>query len=320
MLDPEAQSRRLIGDWSIERFNREIRERRVARFDAAFAPSVWPPLYDVGRLDAALTGAVIPLPFIDVYRDGQLVKLADMQHRSGKSSVAILAAQLREGATVRVRELQTFDAAIAGLTAAVQRLFAVRAQVNLYLTPPSSEGFPPHFDITDAFIVQCSGAKSWTIFHHYADRKELPLAQTPWEPQRYTPEGQGDCMLLSAGDVLYVPRGAMHSAACLDRASLHLTISLSALTVADLLAREVTRFAESNVELRRRALWAEQADTAELTAQVRSHFRRLAQLADSRAWVEAERQAIWVDAGPLAGDGVLAACLAQLEATVATGG
>ena len=39
-----------------------------------------------------------------------------------------------------------------------------RSQINLYLTPPFATGFPAHFDVTDVFIVQCSGAKSWTVF------------------------------------------------------------------------------------------------------------------------------------------------------------
>ena len=307
-------SRRLTGPLSIARFNDEVRERRFARFAGAFGPQDIAAVYDLGRLSSAVARAVIPPHFIDIHSGGQLVKLADMQSKSGKSSMTLLIEQLRSGATIRVRELQTFDAGIAALVSEVQRVFEARSQLNLYLTPPATSGFAPHFDTTDVFIVQCTGGKQWTVFEQYADQQTLPLMETPWEPQRYKPQGAGTTMELTAGDVLYLPRGAMHTAACLNQTSLHLTISLSPLTVADVLVREVKRFAEANVALRQRALWSLGADTDALTAEIRRQFHELARVADARDAVEAERRVFGADDGGGAGGGALVACLADLEA------
>ena len=37
------------------------------------------------------------------------------------------------------------------------------AQANAYITPPSSRGFDPHYDVHDVFVLQTSGHKHWTV-------------------------------------------------------------------------------------------------------------------------------------------------------------
>jgi NAD(P)-dependent dehydrogenase (short-subunit alcohol dehydrogenase family) len=36
-------------------------------------------------------------------------------------------------------------------------------QVNAYITPPSSRGFSPHYDVHDVFVLQVAGEKHWRI-------------------------------------------------------------------------------------------------------------------------------------------------------------
>lgn len=311
--DVREVAQRLTGALSIERFNSEIRERKFSHFEATLTSQDAAAVYDQRRLDAALAGAVIPPHFIDLYSGSQLVKLADVQSKSGQTGSALIVSHLRQSATIRVRELQMFDAGIASLVQGVQRAFDARSQVNLYLTPPSSTGFPPHFDNTDVFILQCVGAKSWTVFEQYADQQPLPLMETPWEPARYQPQGAGKSLVLKAGDVLYLPRGTMHAAACLRQPSLHLTISLTPLTVADVMISEVKRLARRNVQLRQRAVWTQQGDTAALRAEIRRHFRDLAATADVQSVIDAEREVLSGSDEARAAAGALIACLAELE-------
>lgn len=35
---------------------------------------------------------------------------------------------------------------------------------NAYLTPPGSQGFAPHYDDIDAFILQLEGRKRWSLY------------------------------------------------------------------------------------------------------------------------------------------------------------
>src|SRR5690606_25411236 len=97
-----------------------------------------------------------------------------------------------------------------------------------------------------------AGLKDWTVYADYASQVELPLPVTDWNPDRYTPRAVAETLTLKPGDVLYLPRGTMHSAACSTRESMHLTLAIASTTYADLLARAAEVAADANVELRRR--------------------------------------------------------------------
>lgn len=296
-------SRRLIGGMDIRDFNREVREQRVAKFDAAMPAEALKELYSLSRLESALVREEVPMLCIDVFADGLLRKLVDVQWKSGKSSLAVVVDQVRRGATIRVRDVQKFDPRLCRFAGEIQRVFAAGSQINVYLTPPTEAGFPPHFDTTDVFIVQCAGLKEWKIFHDYTDKTELPLPDTFWDPERFKPSGSVEDVTLGPGDVLYLPRGAMHQAFCAERESMHLTISLAPVTFADLLARELKRIAETDIALRRRLPWSiESGDVEfkELTAQARERVIELADRLDAGTVLRAEQRALQADpdAGP----------------------
>jgi ribosomal protein L16 Arg81 hydroxylase len=305
---------------AIQDFNCDVRERRVAKFDAAIDPEVLSELYSLSRLESAFAREEIPPLFVDVFSGGQLAKLVDVQHKSGKSGLAVVADHLRRGATIRVRDVQKFDARLNRFAAEIQWFFAAQSQINVYLTPPAREGFAPHFDITDVFIVQCVGRKEWKIFHDYADKMELPLPDTPWDPDRYKPSTPAEAMTLCPGDVLYLPRGAMHQAFCTDRESMHLTISLVPVTFADLLARELRRIAESDIELRLRVPWTTSSGDSELTelaTRVRERVIGLAEQIDVGALLRAEQRSLQTDP-EAASMGVLESAIASRLEPAAT--
>lgn len=255
-FDARFMARRLIGGMDIRAFNDEVRERRAARFEAAIDAEQVGQLFDLARLESLFASDAIPLAYVDIFDDGHLKRLVDMQKKSGKTGLAMMADRFCGGSTIRVRDVDRFDMRLGQFASEVRRHFAAQSQVNVYVTPPTKAGFPPHFDITDVFIVQCLGRKEWRVFHDYAGRIDLPLVDTNWDPDRFRPSGTPDSITLSAGDVLYLPRGLMHQASCTDRASMHLTISIAPLTFADLISRELQRVAARNIQFRQRVPWS----------------------------------------------------------------
>jgi ribosomal protein L16 Arg81 hydroxylase len=194
---------------------------------------------------------------------------------------------------VRVRDLDRFDARMNQFAGDVRRLFAAEAQVNVYLTPPARAGFPPHFDITDVFIVQCVGSKQWEIFHDYSNKTELPLTRTRWDHDKFRPSAPPEAMTLHAGDVLYLPRGVMHQAFCTERESVHLTVSVVPLTFGDFIGKMLEQAADGDIELRRRLPWPDEhepSDYEALVALVRERIDRLAAQIDVGALLRAERR------------------------------
>nr|WP_232372657.1 cupin domain-containing protein [Acuticoccus mangrovi] len=268
---------RLVGGQTIHHFNEEVRERRWAHYPGAFSQDDISSLfYTVDALEADVGAARVRPEAVDVFTKGQLVRLGDLQHKTGRSHLAVLIDQLRQGSMVRIRDLQDARQEVQQTLRRLEQLFLAACQVNLYLAPAGGAGFPAHFDISDAFIVQCAGAKDWTIYDDYVDQTDLPSADTPWEPERYTPLGSGKSMVLRAGDVLYLPRGVMHAARCTDEHSLHLTISMESLTYADVLLSEIRRLAHDVPELRRRVPWSWDGRDDGLTGTLRAQMHMLA--------------------------------------------
>src|SRR6185295_14803797 len=145
----EPGSPSLIGGMSTQDFNDRIREKKPERFAAAIDPARVAELYSLARLDALMSREALPLSQIDVFRDGHLIRLADMQRKSGQSGLEVVADNFRAGATIRVRDAARFDAGLDRFARDVERRFAARVDVNVYLTPPGQVGFAPHFDVTD---------------------------------------------------------------------------------------------------------------------------------------------------------------------------
>jgi hypothetical protein len=105
-------------------------------------------------------------------------------------------------------------------------------QVNAYITPPSSRGFSPHYDVHDVFVLQVAGEKHWRIHEPVlAD----PLRTQPWTDREAEVAAAAEAepvidAVLRPGDVLYLPRGFLHSATALGEISAHLTIGIHPVT------------------------------------------------------------------------------------------
>jgi hypothetical protein len=299
-FDVGMLTRSLIGGMEIQRFDVEVREKRVAKFEAAIGEEQLDQLYSLAKLEGLLKIEAIPTGYVDIFDGGQLRRLVDVQNKSGKTSLAVITENLQKGATIRVRDADKFDAQLSHFVKDVQRYFAAASQINVYLTPPSEAGFPPHFDTTDVFIVQCVGSKEWKIFHEYTNKTELPVMETPWDADRFKPSGPDESITLRPGDVLYLPRGAMHEAFCAERESMHLTISIASLTFADLIAKTLRAAAESDIAFRRRVPWSVESGESgcrELAAEVRELTLGLADRIDVGALLKRERDALYSEPG-----------------------
>lgn len=50
------------------------------------------------------------------------------------------------------------------MNATLQEYFHCMVGINVYLTPPNSQGFAPHFDDIEAFVLQIEGKKRWKLY------------------------------------------------------------------------------------------------------------------------------------------------------------
>ncbi|MEU4970506.1 JmjC domain-containing protein [Streptomyces smyrnaeus] len=130
---------------------------------------------------------------------GQSIPMVNMQRLGGL---------LREGATLIMDQLNTFDPTMEVACRALQWWSHERVQVNVYLTTNEASGFPLHWDDHDVVIVQLAGEKEWEVrntsrpapMYRDADPNTTPSEEGVWSG------------VMKPGDVMHIPRGFWHQA------------------------------------------------------------------------------------------------------------
>ena len=211
------------------------------------APAYYAELLSVADLDVVLGTHAASHPDIKLVRGDGDVAPGEYTNDDGRIQPLDVARHFDGGATVIFNQLHKRVPALARLCAALGRRFSSRVQTNVYLTPPEAQGFAPHWDTHDVFVLQISGTKRWSI---YDTRVRLPLRGQRFE--RGTPPGDvSDEFELGPGSAVYLPRGLMHSARSTGEASLHVTLGLTAFTWAEFLVESVAAAALEEEALRR---------------------------------------------------------------------
>ncbi|MYH26009.1 MAG: hypothetical protein F4156_12405 [Holophagales bacterium] len=211
------------------------------------APAYYAGLLSVSDLDTVLGTHSAGHRDIKLVRADGDVASREYANDAGRVQPLEVARHFDDGATIIFNQLQTRVPTLARLCGALGRRFSSRAQTNVYLTPPEEQGFAPHWDTHDVFVLQISGTKRWSI---YDTKVKLPLRGQGFE--RGTPPGDvTDELELGPGSALYIPRGLMHSARSTGQTSLHITLGLTAFTWAEFLVESVTAAALEEESLRR---------------------------------------------------------------------
>ncbi|XP_020279466.1 bifunctional lysine-specific demethylase and histidyl-hydroxylase NO66 [Pseudomyrmex gracilis] len=130
------------------------------------------------------------------------------------------------GCSVRMCNPEAYVPQLHKLSATLQEVFNCSVRSNWYLTPPNSQGFAPHYDDVEAFILQIEGKKRWKLYKPRSENEYLPR----YSSENFDQSEIGEPILdtiVDAGDLLYLPRGTIHQAMTIDNShSLHLTLSV----------------------------------------------------------------------------------------------
>lgn len=135
-------------------------------------------------------------------------------------------ALFNSGATFVIQAGQRYFNHLSHCCVQLSKKFKAPVQANLYITPDQSQGFNPHWDTHDVFVLQISGTKTW---HLYGFEKELPVKGQSFVSKDYNKEPLHTIQLMP-GDFLYVPRGYVHDAVADNGISSHITIGVLSFT------------------------------------------------------------------------------------------
>jgi len=204
-------------------------------------------------VDEMIAERGVRAPFIRMAKDGDVLQRSCYLGPAGfgaeipdQVDSAKVLAEFASGATIVLQGLhRLWPPLIAFVRQAVDD-FGHPVQANAYVTPPTSRGFDPHYDVHDVFVLQVAGQKRWVVQEPVHPH---PMPSQPWTQHRSAIaervlEDPAIDTVLSPGDALYLPRGWVHSALALDRTSIHLTIGISPTTGLDVARAVVEQFAD----------------------------------------------------------------------------
>eukprot|EP00753_Platysulcus_tardus_P020065 PLAT772.1.p1 GENE.PLAT772.1~~PLAT772.1.p1 ORF type:complete len:549 (-),score=242.69 PLAT772.1:41-1633(-) len=129
------------------------------------------------------------------------------------------------GCSVRLTKPQQHVRPLWRLLSALEEAWGSFAGCNAYLTPAGKQGFSPHYDDIEAFVMQLEGCKAWRVYAPRGAGEILPRYSSGNFEEGEVGEPILD-VILRPGDLLYMPRGFIHQArSCEETHSLHITVS-----------------------------------------------------------------------------------------------
>ena len=249
-------------------------------------PERYADLLTLDMLDHFIASADLREGMVDLANQkNRISRDTYVDDRGRVSAVGIVENYLR-GATIILPHLHDSMLNLSEFCRSLEEVFSCHVQTNIYLTPhvsrdgTSNQGFPPHYDNHDVFVMQIAGAKAWRF---YGVPVETPFRGEEFQLGRHQPGEVTREFTMNPGDCVYIPRGLMHDAENAGEApSLHITVGLITKTWADLLLEAISELALSQPGFRR-SLPAGFAAREFDREEARQHFNALTQLIASEA-------------------------------------
>jgi len=212
----------LISPIDVSTFYKEHWEKQplhIARDDPSFCKSVFSTkaMEKIVREQVVLYGKNMNVTSYDGKRE--------THDPEGRVYPAVMWDYYNNGCSLRFLNPQTFHTRVWKLCSTLQDHFQSMVGANVYLTPPGTQGFAPHWDDVEVFLLQLEGKKHWKLHSHRTPEEKL----SRFSSKNLDQSDVGPPMMeldLSPGDLLYLPRGTIHQGNCLpDHHSLHITFS-----------------------------------------------------------------------------------------------
>ncbi len=216
--------------------NWENEPLHIRRADAGF----YDALLTNGDVETAIASGGLRFPAIQLAKDGSFFPPEAFTRtiRSGDDlftgipNLDRIRAEYQAGATISLPGFQRAWAPLGAFAAAVEEEFDHAVHANVYLTPGNCAGFAPHFDTHEVFVLQIAGSKRWRV---HSPPLSLPHRTQPFDPRATAASAPARDFDLVSGDLLYLPRGFVHSTTTSDSFSVHVTLGITVYTWVELL-------------------------------------------------------------------------------------
>lgn len=205
-----------------ERFAEQVWGRQVLVNDPR--PEGFEDLLSLDDVDRLLSESGLRTPAFRLVRAGQALpagaytcspRIGDVPMTGLADPVRILA-EVDRGATLVLQGLHRYWPPLVRFCRELELALGHPCQANAYLTPPGSQGFAPHVDAHDVFVLQAFGYKTWQLWPAPGDHRGDGAENLEVE--------------LAPGAAVYLPTGTRHAASTRQALSGHLTIGVQRTT------------------------------------------------------------------------------------------
>ncbi|MBO1416615.1 JmjC domain-containing protein [Streptomyces sp. FH025] len=205
---------------------------------------------------------------------------------------------LDQGATLVLDNIHRYWRPVGDFCRGLAHEVGTATTATAFLTPPGNTGFPYHFDERGNVLVQTVGSKTWRVreqpfpdpLPHETNHDNGPTAA---QLERFAHEPAALEVTLHPGDVLWIPRGWLHSGTATDEPSVHVTIGFVPMLTRHWLAEQLVRHLGSRkgefTGLRAELPWGLARDTGrltEVTDEVRRELTEALARVDSAAFAD----------------------------------
>ena len=212
------------------------------------SPAHYGALLSLSDVDTMLNDRELHMNDLRLARSAEVIDSAAFTRANGSIDIAAVYALYADGATIILQHVHKSHRGMARLCRRLSHQLGMPFQTNLYLTPPSQQGFKPHYDSHDVFLLQIAGSKDWEVG---GDPVRLPLKGQPFNPEQHEFGETRMAFRLGAGDMLYLPRGVMHQGKTTGETSLHITVGVQAYTWSDLILEAISQVFVQDERFRR---------------------------------------------------------------------
>lgn len=224
----------LLDPFPVDEFFRRCRDREAFVVDRD-EPDRYADVLDLAVVQRFIFEGDLRENQLQVLREGGIDR-SEYLYPSGLVDTVAVGRLFEDGCSVVLPQAQQRLVGLGVLVRGLEVELGCRVQANVYLAPPGTSAFAPHYDQHDVFALQVHGAKEWTLFD-----SDLPLpAPRAFDRDNDRPGEVVETFTLRQGSVCYVPRGRMHKAVS-DAVSVHVTIGVHWVTTFDLVEAVVRR-------------------------------------------------------------------------------
>jgi bifunctional lysine-specific demethylase and histidyl-hydroxylase NO66 len=226
----------------VERFATDFWGRSALLSPAEQLDRSFDDLLTADAVDELLADRALRTPFIRMAKEGVVLPQSAYTAPGGfgaeiadQVSTDLVLAEFAAGATIVLQGLHRTWKPLRDFSRQLILDLGHPVQINAYITPAQSRGFDPHYDVHDVFVLQISGEKRWVV---HEPVRPHPFEDEPWSQHAAAVAARAQEVpaietVLRPGDALYLPSGWIHSAVAQGGTTVHITVGMPALTLAD---------------------------------------------------------------------------------------